>query len=70
MTDNNENQNIGELADDNLACLTNIEELLDDLDRGREIPDWRLREAREQLEQAQDNSVEILSRFEETVGPI
>jgi hypothetical protein len=65
-----QNQNIGELADDNLGCLTNLEELLDDLERDRDIPAWRLREANENLEQAQDNSNEILRRFEETVGPI
>lgn len=65
-----ENQNIGELADDNLGCLTNIEELLGDLERGHDIPEWRVKEAAEKLEQAQSNSVEILSRFEETVGPI
>jgi hypothetical protein len=65
-----ENKNIGELADDNLGCLTNLEELLDDLERDRHIPEWRLREAIENLEQAQENSNEILYRFEKTVGPI
>jgi hypothetical protein len=65
-----QNKNIGELADENLGCLTNLEELLGDLERGHDIPEWRLRQAIENLEQAQDNSNEILRRFEETVGPI
>jgi hypothetical protein len=65
-----ENQNIGELANEQLGCLTNLEELLDDLKRDQHIPEWRLREAVENLEQAQGNSNEILRRFEETVGPI
>lgn len=63
-------QSIGELADDNLGCLTNLEELLGDLERGRDIPEWRIQEAQEKLEQTQDNSNEILRRFEKQVGPI
>ncbi len=71
MTDNeSDKQNIGELADNNLACLTNLEELLGDLERGRDIPEWRIREAQEKLKQAQDNSSEIRRRFEKQVGPI
>lgn len=65
-----ENQSIGELADDNLAALTVLEERLDDLDRGREPTERQLERAREVLERAQYNSVEIVKRFEEQVGPI
>lgn len=64
------NQNIGELADDNLGALTVLEELIDDLDRGRRPSEIQLEHAREHLERAQYNSVEIVDRFEDQVGPI
>ena len=70
MADDKTNQNIGELADDNLRHLTTLEDLLNDLERGREPTEHQLRKAREALEQAQDNSNETLRRFEKQVGPI
>jgi len=65
-----ENQNLGELADENLGHLTNLEELINDLEDESLLPDWRIREAREHLEAAQDNTVETVDRIEETFGPI
>jgi hypothetical protein len=64
------NQNIGELANDQLGHLTPLEELVDDLANGREVSDYQIEEAVEHVRATQDNANEILRRFEDQVGPI
>jgi protein-tyrosine phosphatase len=65
-----EEKNIGELADEQLAKLTQLEELLSDLENGREIYRYQVEDGAEAVEELQDNAIEILRRFEDTVGPI
>ena len=65
-----ENANIGQLADDNLRQLTPLEELVRDLANERDVYDEQIRRASECVENAQENSNEILRRFEEQVEPI
>ncbi len=65
-----EQQNIGELADEQLKNLTVLEELLNDIENGREVYDYQITDSVEAVESAQENASEILRRYEKTVGPI
>lgn len=70
MPNSEQELNTGELADEMLGQLTVLEELVRDIEAGREVYPEQIDRAVENLEDAQGNANEILRRFEETVGPI
>jgi len=62
--------NTGELADEILAELTPVEELVRDLANDRTVYEYQVEEAIEHIETAQGNASEILDQYEDQHGPI
>jgi len=70
VSDGGGKKSIGELADEQLQDLTKLEELLNDLQNGREVYDYQIREGAEAVEECQEAAVEVLERSEKYGGSV